>query len=175
MTRILALDLSKRSTGCAIGDGTHYPHTSTQAFIGNCRGEVFGSYLRWFRDLTLGTVELVVYEAPLLTTKVKGSSEKLMLLVGMAAITEAICAIRAVPIPVVSVASSTWRVAFLGEGFPKDPKGDAVRMCGSLGWRVRNDDEADACGVWAWAHLNHGDVAQMRDQLSRAQVRKMEG
>lgn len=173
MKRVLALDLSKHGTGWAVGCGGAFPLARTVSFKSAHRGGVFAQYMAWLRDhLLTSPVDVVAYEAPLLTTKVQGSSEKLMLLIGLAAMTEAVCSMFAVPVK--PVAASTWRVAFLGEGFPKDPKGDAVRMCGSLGWQVSNDDEADACGVWCWAHLNHGDVDAMRGQLSRAKVREME-
>jgi hypothetical protein len=128
--------------------------------------------MAWLRDALQNRVELVAYEAPILSARAKGSADTMMMMIGLAAITEAVCSTK--PVQVVSVAVSTWRVAFLGEGYPDDPKGRAIAMCSELGWPVGSHDEADACGVWAWAHLNHGDVDAMRDQLSSAKVREME-
>ena len=174
MTVILALDLSKRSTGWALGHGGTPPLARSIGFRGAGRGAVLAEYFHWLRDrLITNAPDLVAYEAPIKSTRAKGSTETMMLLWGMAAITEAVCSMKglrmvAVPIP-------TWRKAFLGHGYPIDPKGDAVRMCDNLGWPVQTHDEAEACGVWCWAHLSHGDADAMHDQLSRAKVRSMEG
>lgn len=174
MKVILALDLSKHKTGWAIGCGNGFPISNSLGFERDTRGQVFAQYFTWLRDrLLTNSPALVVYEAPILSARAKGSTDTMMILLGMSAITEALCSMKATP--VLSVAVSTWRVAFLGQGFPEDPKGDAERMCHLLRWDISNSDEADACGVWAWAHLNHGDVDAMRDQLSRAKVREMEG
>lgn len=174
MKRILALDLSKRSTGWAIGYGNGFPLARSVSFTPSNRGGVFAQYMAWLRDrLLTNDPDLVVYEAPIMSARAKGSTDTLMILMGMAAITEAVCSMKAVT--VVSVAVPTWRKAFLGHGFPYDPKAEAKQMCGLLRWEISNTDESDACGVWAWGHLNHGDVDAMRDQLSRAKVREMEG
>ncbi len=173
MKAILALDLSKRQTGWALGCGNESPRTGSRGFEGVHRGAVFSQYLAWLRDRLLSNQpDLVAYEAPILSARAKGSTDTLMILIGLAAHTESVCAMFAVP--VFAVAVPTWRKAFLGHGFPAEPKADSVRMCGTLGWKVRSDDEAEACGVLAWAHLNHGDVDAMRDQLSRAKVKEME-
>lgn len=173
MKRILALDLSKRSTGWAIGSGDGFPLAQSVSFTRSNRGGVFAQYMAWLRDrLLTNDPDLVVYEAPIMSARAKGSTDTLMILMGMAAMTEAVCSMKVVP--VISVAIPTWRVAFLGEGYPDNPKPEAVKMCGLLRWKVTTDDEAEACGVWAWAHLNYGDVDAMRDQLSRAKVREME-
>lgn len=174
MTSILALDLSKVGTGWATGQGGGRPLCRSLGFNGVHRGAVLAQYLAWLRDRLLTTnPDLVAYEAPIMTAKAKGSTNTLFLLIGLAAITETICSMKATP--VVSVGSSSWRLAFLGEGFPEDPKARAVAMCRELGWPVQSEDEADACGVWAWSHLKHGDRDEMRDQLSRAKMREMEG
>ena len=46
-------------------------------------------------------------------------------------------------------------------------------MCKSLGWAVQTEDEAEACGALAWAHLYHGDASAMRGQLSRQTMKGM--
>ena len=171
MTRILALDLAKRQTGSATGAGGDIPLTASVSFNVPSRGAVGTAYIRWLRDRLLSKPDLVAYEAPIMSAKAKGSTNTLMLLIGLAFITEAICDMKNVP--VVSVPAPTWRKAFLGVGYPDDPKAWAVAMCRSLGWKVQTEDEAEACGVLAWAHLYHGDASAMRDQLSRATMKRM--
>ncbi|TJW14378.1 MAG: hypothetical protein E5W82_10400 [Mesorhizobium sp.] len=50
-------------------------------------------------------------------------------------------------IPVVFVNQATWRAAFLGNGRPKDAKGDAVKMCRKLGVEISSVDAAEAVGI----------------------------
>lgn len=45
----------------------------------------------------------------------------------------------------------SWRKAFCGHGRPKDPKGATMERCRLLKWDVKNEDEADAAGLWYWA------------------------
>ncbi len=172
MTRILALDLSKRSTGWAEGYGAQAPTTGTVGFDGRTRGHDGGEFQSWLRDKLINyRPHLVVYEAPLFSARAKGSTNTLMVLMGLSYVTEIVCSGRG--LVYFSVAVSTWRKAFLGHGFPDDPKAATMNMCQALGWSPQNHDEADACGVWAWAHLNHGDHADMLGQLSRAKVMEL--
>ena len=172
MKVILALDLSKHCTGWAIGGGVGSPLVDSVSFDGRYgRGDALAGYFAWLRDrLLTNSPDLVVYEAPIFSG-VPTSADKMMLLVGMAAITEAVCSMKSTRM--ISVAAPTWRKAFLGPKW-QDAKPEAERLCSLLGWKTTNPDEAEACGVWAWAHLNHGDADAMRGQLSRARVRGME-
>lgn len=45
---------------------------------------------------------------------------------------------------------ATWRKHFCGQGRPEDPKRVTMDRCRLLGWDVKNDDEGDAAGVWAF-------------------------
>ena len=155
-----------------MGAGDDPPLTASVRFDVSSRGAVGAAYLGWLRDRLLASrPDLVAYEAPIMSARAKGSTDTLMILTGLAFLTETICDMKGVP--VISVAAPTWRKAFLGEGFPDDPKARAVAMCRSLGWRVQTEDEADACGVWTWAHLLYGDAREMRGQLSRATMKRM--
>ncbi len=171
--RILALDISKAGTGVAIGDATEAPRSFVASFSGATRGHVCANYAKWMRDLLM--VEkpaLVVFEAPLMRAAAKGSADAMRLLIGLATQTEVMCAIRNIPSHDCHVAS--WRKAFLGHGYPHDPKRAALNMCGLLGWDVGGShDRADACGVWAWAHLNHGARRAIMRALSASSVRSM--
>lgn len=59
-------------------------------------------------------------------------------------------------IPTVFVNQATWRKAFLGNGRPKDPKGDAKKQCERLGIDCSSKDAAEAVGVCWWlnSYLN---------------------
>ena len=169
---ILALDISKRRTGAAVGVGANPPHTTSQAFTGETMGAVGAAYTRWLRDkLRVDKPDLVAFEAPLLSAQAKGSTDTLMILSGLCFTTMTLCSIH--KIRCVSVAVSTWRKAFIGHGFPTDPKAAALSMCASLGWTPRNHDEAEACGVWAWAHVFHGDIHDIHRQLSASSMKVM--
>ena len=142
-------------------------------FNGNLPGDVGAAYMSWLLD-KLRTVkpDIVAIEAPIRSTRAKGSTAGRMLLLGLDFTTLSICRMRGVPC--YSVPAPTWRVSFLGRGFPPDPKAEAQRMCSTLGWPFDSDDAADACGVWCWGHLNFGDHREMQAQLSSARVREME-
>lgn len=45
----------------------------------------------------------------------------------------------------------SWRKTFVGHGRPENPKAVTLARCELLGWRVCNDDEADAAGLWCHA------------------------
>lgn len=53
-------------------------------------------------------------------------------------------------IPVTFIGQTTWRKEFLGNGRPKNPKAEAVKMCRKLGIEISSVDAAEAVGV-AWA------------------------
>lgn len=48
-----------------------------------------------------------------------------------------------------------WRKHFLGHGYPKDPKQAALDQCAAYSWTPKNDDEADAAGVWHFGMSLH--------------------
>jgi hypothetical protein len=55
-------------------------------------------------------------------------------------------------VPVRTTAVQTWRAYVLGDGrLPKrEAKTRAIAVCTQLGWKVRNDDEAEAGCLWLW-------------------------
>lgn len=164
---ILALDLSKAGTGWAAGDATSPPRSGVQRMAGETRGAVGLSTSRWLAErLDAEKPTLVVYEEPLFAAHAKASAAAARMLIGMAMVVETVCAGRKVATR--SVAIPTWRKAFLGKGNLPDAKVQAVRMCQSLGWTVDADhNRAEACGVWAWAHIHHGDAKGVLRLLSR--------
>ena len=171
--RILALDLSKKGTGVAIGDASEPPRSFVASFSGATRGHVGASFAKWLRDLLIvEKPDLVVFEAPLMRAAAKGSADSMRLLIGLSFQTEVMCAIREVPVAQAHVA--TWRKHFLGHGYPNDPKQAALNMCAMLGWETGGShDRADACGVWASAHFTHGDRRAIQRALSASSMRAM--
>ena len=171
---ILALDISKASCGIAMGDGNGPPRTARATFAGD-RGHVFASYREWLlRMLVLERPDLVANEAALIVMDKNSSADVARLMVGMASVTEEICAKRA--ILHVDVHAGSWRKAFLGKGNLKrdDAKRLAVAECARLGWPTDgNHDRAEACGVWCWAHLYRGNQRGMHRLLSASSMRSM--
>ncbi len=170
--RILALDISKAGTGVAIGDATDPPRSFVASFTGATRGHVWWNFGIWLREqLAVEKPDLVAFEAPIYGRKIKSSAPTTILLRGLASVTEMLCAPR---VRCVSVPTSTWRKHFLGHGFPHDPKQAALNQCALLGWDVGGShDRAEACGVFAWAHFNHGDRREIKLALSASSVRAM--
>lgn len=177
---ILGLDISTAATGVAIGDGTAPPRSYVFKVPPGSRGERGASYAFWFRNLlVVEAPDLVAFEAPLMTTRAKGKGggivsniESTRMLMGLAFLTETVAAGRKVH--AIEANIQAWRKLFLGHGRPADPKGDCVRMCRLLGWDVGDShDRADACGVWAYAHYQHGNRQAIMRALSDSSVRRM--
>lgn len=171
--RILALDISKRGTGMAVGDGSRPPHTALLRFPGIYFGQTGASYSRWLNDqIAVDRPDLIAYEAALITGAA-GAAETRYTLIGLAMLTETIAELRGIRLVRANI--QTWRKLFLGTGRPKDPKTAALAMCAGLCWDVQGDhNRAEACGVWAWAHHEHGNRRAVRDLLSRMTMRQLE-
>ena len=166
---LLALDISKRSTGVAIGDGSRAPALSALGFEGGNLGQIGWTFQRWLRDqLVAINPVLVILEKPFVGKTDDLWRQQLMLGLGFVAQTTA--AMRRIPVKVVAV--QTWRKAFLGYGRPTSPKEATIRMCQMLKWPCgKNDDMADAAGIWAWGHLHHGNRRGMHRMLSMGAVK----
>ncbi len=173
--KILALDISKKATGVAIGDGEGPPRTFSQGFKGERPCAVGAAYAKWLRTLLVEErPALVAFEKPLILSGPRAGTAVMVILTGLAFATGMVCEIAGIRYH--DVAISTWRKLFLGTGRPKNPKLDAINACQALGWDVGDDDnQADACGVWFWAHWHHGNGKGMIRQRSRSSVRRMAG
>lgn len=57
---------------------------------------------------------------------------------------------------------ATIRKHFVGNGRPRDPKAAVMARCSQLGWRVADDNQADALATWDYA------VSRLRSRLFRA-------
>ena len=143
--RIAALDLASL-TGIAIGRPGEAPECRTEA-LGEPKNRG-AALMRVVSTLIRddGADELVI-EAPVLKMGPKASADTLRILVGLAEIAKA--AATYLRTPCVEIEVSTVRKHFLGF----NPKGrdNAKRLvlgrCRALGWRVRNDNEADAAAL----------------------------
>lgn len=170
---LIGIDLSKRGCGVAFGDGAAPPSTLAQRFVGD-RATVFGAFDQFLLDLIVAHApRAIVFEAPLATSQVPGSLDDWRLKMGLATLTEHIAARRAIRCADVHV--QTARKSILGQGRPKDPKGEVLRFCRIMGWEVGGDhNRADAAVVWAWGHIHHGNRRGLHRLLSHGSLRGME-
>ncbi len=154
--RILALDLSKRSTGWACyadGDsGPSYGHwVLGSEFTSDGR-----TYCKLHENMTdlhsLGPIDAVYFEEPLHPAKLQGHTNitSLRVLAGLAAHAQSWGeAMQCRHIHAVNM--SSWRKDFIGSqkrGTKRHTlKSLSLERCRQLGFNPRNDDEADALGI----------------------------
>lgn len=169
---IIALDLSKRSTGYAVWA----PNMSKPLYGSWVLGSEFTSdgrtYAKLLQNLSdqhkLTRFEAVFYEQPLRPEVLQGFTniDTLRVLSGLAAITEyfaygvglRLC--QAVPM-------ASWRRHFIGR-MPrgtksKDWKQYAKERCAHYGWKVRTDDESDALGLLDYGCEQRGITPPWRE------------
>jgi hypothetical protein len=172
--KIIGLDISKKSCGVAIGDGTGPPRTAQVSFDARSDDGAWAAYEKWLRErLVSERPGLVAAERAWSHTDKKSSTRTRDLLLGFGIITRTICFQYGVRCRTVS--TQTWRKDFIANGRPADPKGEALTWCRLLGWPTGgNHDRAEACGVWCWAHIRHGDTRAMQRQLSASSLRVFE-
>lgn len=164
MTRVLGLDLS-RNTGWAVdglaGDdmrpefGTWRlppldPDNAERSFEA-----LYDHVLRTCRDFR---VELGIYESPLSmgahTGRAPKNSDIAMALLQLAGI--AGLAFRKAGVDAWQGHIQTVRRYFVGHGRPQAPKATVMHRCRLLGWRVQDDNSADALAIWAFAKIKTG-------------------
>ena len=145
--KILALDLATR-TGWACGAVNGEPrwgikviarpHTDVGAFA--------SAYDLWLSDMiTVEQPDLLVFEAPILPRQTTlDTARKLM---GLAFLTELIAFRRDLACREVNI--RTVKKFFAGHGHAA--KSDMIDAARRHGWNVKDDNEADALGVWALA------------------------
>lgn len=156
--RVLALDLSKNSTGWAVdGETVCPPKTGTWRAPSSEPGRIGLAFQSWlFEACKTWEVELLAYEAPAMGGRSKGfvmNAETSLVLIGLAFTVECIAAARGIPPQTAHVQSV--RRHFVGQGRPDRPKEVVRERCRLLGWPVNNTDESDAAAVWAWAKAKH--------------------
>jgi crossover junction endodeoxyribonuclease RuvC len=149
---ILALDLAT-VVGWAYGMPGGRPIHGSHRFapVGSSRPEFFRLYGLWLSDMiTVHDPRAIVFEAPVLNHKgpKKTSIETARKLIGLAAVTECIAATREVR-KIQEVGAGTVKKHWTGNGHAKKP--DMLDVARRMGFEPRDDNAADALGVWHWA------------------------
>lgn len=156
--RIIALDLSSACTGIAYDgpDGARPVSSSYRLPRAGAAGD-YGLGYAAFRAYLACRVErakpvLIAFEAPLQVIGAHASSRRtnqatVRILFGLAAITEEVAGAFGIACAEVNIA--TIKKHFAGHG--RADKRDIIARCRQLGWEPRNDNEADAMALWAYA------------------------
>jgi len=149
---LLAFDLAT-DTGIAVGDSRGAPSCETERLgeAGDHHGARFAQALRMTRRLiTRWQPVVVAIEAPLAAGQ---STHGGLMAKGLRGCILGVAHIHGLRVVEYDVA--TIRKHFIGHG--RLPRAEAKRAvltrCKQLGWRVRNDNEADACAVWDYARM----------------------
>jgi crossover junction endodeoxyribonuclease RuvC len=145
---ILTLDLAT-NTGFCIGAPAD-PNPKFGHFTIPPTGDDVGRFGFTFDDWLSGVfdfhnVGFCVFEMPILPAKTQLMTVRK--LTGLAMLTEMQCRRR--KIPVREARASSVKKHFAGSGRAK--KVDTMDVCRRYGWRVKTDDEADACALWAYS------------------------
>lgn len=158
--RILALDLSKSSTGWAVWGPDDAHVASGHWVLGSeftSRGRAFAKLHEKMTDLhSIGAIDAVFYEQPM-NMAIAGKMNDFatpMLLMGLAAHAESWGEAMGCRI-IRDVHMATWRRHFIGSikrGTRKaDLKSYVLQRCRELGFNPRRDDESDAIGILDYA------------------------
>lgn len=144
---ILALDLATH-----VGYATSPPHdepcfgTEVLPSTGKDVGPFIAAYDVWLRRMLLEQKPaLVIYEQPSIFAKT--TPDTVIKLNGLATHTEWLCFRSGVVVR--SANPSQLKKFFTGNGKAKKP--DMVAAARRRGWKVTDDNQADACAVRAWA------------------------
>ena len=153
--RVLGVDLATNTGHAFDGESVCPPITGTYRLVsgGENRGLSLHEYSKWLWHL-VGTakIEFIAFEAPIFGGA-PSHAEKLMLLIGLAAVTEMVAASRGIRSKAANM--QTVRKHFVGTGRPQNPKKVVAERCRLLGWVCADDNQSDACAVWAWAKANY--------------------
>jgi hypothetical protein len=173
MTRVLAVDAAA-TCGFALGATGEDPRFGTRNFSGsNASGEVVARFARFLRaTIEREQPDVIAYEAPYFPMGFRrgppANAKTLRRLLGLAEIIDAIawdCRLRCYQATAGEVCSyltgkSNW-------GGRDKKKAATIAAARRWGWDVQNDDQADACAVWAFAEsiLDPIAAAQRRARL----------
>lgn len=153
--RILALDIATNTGGCFGSADARVPLFMSQRFAvtGQSFGPAFLKFDRWLDDLiTVHAPDVLAFEAPLVQAgrggaKVKTNVQTVRLLMGLASVADMVGARRGLRTFEANVA--TIKKSFTGSG--RADKDAMKRMARARGWPIKNDHEADAGALWAYA------------------------
>lgn len=159
--KIVAFDTATR-TGVAVGEAGGTPRAWT-VDLGQARTQA-GRFSRMLKATRIILEEhqpdLIAVEAPI-TGRMEASATQLMLIgVRACVIGEAErMGVRSVEYPVATIRKHFLGKHFTRKHFPnlppqrarKEIKGMVIHRCRTLGWRVDDDNQADACALWDYA------------------------
>lgn len=163
--KVLALDVSVKMTGFAIGEVGSTPESGNLRFApkGVSDDEVNLAGLRWVTEqLRELRPDMVAIERPFLSPSVKDEAGRpisnpatMEKLIGLQHVVR-VAILAKTGKSAHMVAPSTARKVFTGRGnYPEKQAKPAVqRMCLAIGWltpETLQEDRADALCVWAWA------------------------
>lgn len=147
MSLLLALDLSS-NIGWALFDPTlpkdRRVRFGTLPWGGQGHARVCAQFGDWLDDFY--SVERwagMAWEAPFLAPHDK--VDKIKILIGLVGVCFAFAGSKRHPMPWCEVPPKEVKKRMTGRQDAE--KRDVIAACWSLGWKVRNDHEADACGV----------------------------
>jgi hypothetical protein len=168
---ILALDISKRSTGFALWEeGSHSARYGTWILGSELtpNGATYCKLHQQMHDLyRLSKFEHLFFEEPLHPAKLQGHTniDSIRVLSGLAAHAESFGEAMGMR-TINAVNLSSWRSKFIGpqkRGTKRVTlKELSIERCRQLGWKPKNDDEADALGILDYACTFRGIVPPWR-------------
>ena len=169
---ILALDLSKRSTGFALWEeGSHSARYGTWVLGSELtpNGATYCKLHQQMSDLyRLCKFEHIFYEEPLAPQVLQGHTNinSLRVLSGLAAHAESFGQAMGMR-TIHPVHLNSWRATFIGKqkrGTKRATLKDlTIERCQQLGWKPKNDDEADALGLLDYACTFRGITPPWRE------------
>jgi len=173
MTRILAID-GAATAGLCFGPTGGEPRFATRCFTGSgASGEVVGRFCRFLRaTIEREEPQVVAYEAPYVPTAWRSgpplNAKTVRRLLGLAEIIDAIAweyrlrcyQATAGEVCAYLTGKSNW-------GGRDKKKAATIAAARAWGWAVSDDNQADACAVWAFAEniLDPIAAAQRRARL----------
>lgn len=157
---VIALDISKRSTGVCEGRLGEKPTFYTVPF-GDADHDFEETWARcfdWFLDRLLlpgPPIDYVYIEAPAQAGSFSGNTNAKVTttVTGLWANVSSLCRKRSIPFRKVHVATARKRFIGIGNMKGEDAKREVRRVCKSLGWEPKNLDEADAGCVFYYAGM----------------------
>lgn len=154
---ILALDLNSKQCGIACGgerDGA--PRCMSWTLFGTATEDDLARSLATLYTSISSLCKLlhpqfVYYEAPFNPQDAKGHTNAQSIRSGLSLAAIAMAAGQNAGAITKPGHTQSWRKTFVGHGRPENPKQVTMDRCKLLGWSIKNEDEADAAGLWAHA------------------------
>ncbi len=154
----LALDVSIVRTGVAFGRQDR-PFTASFPLPSVEGNEVEGwdyggtgaKLLRFLDDhIKIDRPDLIIYETPL-PARAQSNQINARALIGLGFLIETFANLHRIDCEEMN--NKTLKKFWAGHGYAE--KEEMVAICQSLGWPVKNHDEADAAALWAYGRAQH--------------------